>query len=144
MGSTAEYFYYIRTINDQQITSKLPYNAPFEYYSFFASQDSTTSIFTHDEPVPWIFTLSQNYPNPFNPQTTIEFSIPNESEIELVVFNLLGQNVFQKNMTKVNAGSHKIIFDGNGLSSGIYFYSLKVKEGTRKIFKQTKKMLYIQ
>ena len=143
-GSTAEYFYYIQTMNDQQITSKLPYNAPFEYYSFFASPDSTTSILTHDEPVPKIFTLSQNYPNPFNPQTTIKYSIPNKANVELVIHNILGQQIYQKNIGKMDAGWHEIVFEGSGLSSGIYFYSLKVKETSGKIFNKTRKMVYIQ
>ena len=131
-------------MNDQQITSKLPYNAPFEYYSFFASPDSTTSILTHDEPVPKIFTLSQNYPNPFNPQTTIKYSIPNKANLELVIHNILGQQIYQKNIGKMDAGWHKVVFEGSGLSSGIYFYSLKVKETSGKIFNKTRKMVYIQ
>ncbi len=143
-GSTAEYFYYIQTMNDQQITSKLPYNAPFEYYSFFASPDSTTSILTHDEPVPKIFTLSQNYPNPFNPQTTIKYSIPNKANVELVIHNILGQQIYQKNIGKMDAGWHKVVFERSGLSSGIYFYSLKVKETSGKIVNKTRKMVYIQ
>ena len=143
-GSTTEYFYYIQIMNAQQITSKLPYNAPFEYYSFFTVQDSATSIFDRDEPLPLVFTLSQNYPNPFNPQTTIEYSIPNKSEIEIVVYNLLGQNVYQQNRKDIDTGTYKMKFNGNGLSSGIYFYSLKVTEESGEVYNQTIKMLYIQ
>ena len=91
-----------------------------------------------------VFTLSQNYPNPFNPQTTIEYSIPNKSEIEIVVYNLLGQNVYQQNRKDIDTGTYKMKFNGNGLSSGIYFYSLKVTEESGEVYNQTIKMLYIQ
>ena len=44
----------------------------------------------------------------------------------------------------MDAGWHEIVFEGSGLSSGIYFYSLKVKETSGKIFNKTRKMVYIQ
>jgi len=65
------------------------------------------------------------YPNPFNPSTTISFSLPHNSEVELSIYNLKGQKVRQLFTESKAAGNHELIFDGkdswgNPLSSGIY------------------------
>lgn len=86
------------------------------------------------------YKLCQNYPNPFNPETTIEFSIPKEGLITLVVHDVAGREV-KKILDKVNynSGSHKVRFSGYGISSGVYFYSL-FADGRRI---ETKKMIII-
>ncbi len=81
-----------------------------------------------------------NYPNPFNPTTTIEFSIQNESNIELTIFNIRGQKVKTLINSDCTNGNHSIMWDGvdesnNPVSSGIYLYKLKVNgktEATKK------------
>lgn len=71
------------------------------------------------------FELSQNYPNPFNPSTNINFTLPVASDVQLTVFNLLGQKVATLVSEKRTAGNHTIRFDARSLSSGIYFYQLQ-------------------
>ena len=75
----------------------------------------------------------QNYPNPFNPETTIKFSIQNESHIELLVFNIKGQKVKQlvSYIRQLPEGQHSVVWDGRdennqSVGSGIYFYKLRV------------------
>lgn len=79
---------------------------------------------------PSSFKLSQNYPNPFNPATTIGYTLPSNSQVDLVVYNILGQEV----MTLVNkyqmAGVHSVSFNGSSLASGIYFYRLTAGKKT--------------
>jgi photosystem II stability/assembly factor-like uncharacterized protein len=70
------------------------------------------------------FELSQNYPNPFNPTTNIVFSIAEPSNIKIVVYNLVGEEVAVLLNEYKNSGQFEINFDGSGLSSGIYFYQL--------------------
>ncbi len=75
--------------------------------------------------------LFQNYPNPFNPTTTIEFSIQNNSKVELAIYNIKGQKIKTLAQNDFNKGSHSIIWNGdnesgNPVSSGIYFYKLRV------------------
>lgn len=88
-----------------------------------------TSIDEEDDQVDG-FTLNQNYPNPFNPTTTIGFTIPQSTRIELAVFNILGQKVETLLDENVTAGSHTVTFDASGLASGIYLYQLKTLNTT--------------
>ncbi len=85
------------------------------------------------------FKLLQNYPNPFNPTTIIDFSLQVEGMTKLVVYNLLGQKVKVLLSEKLSAGSYSVPFNGNNLSSGIYFYRLKSNNMI-----QSKKMLLIK
>lgn len=80
------------------------------------------------------FELAQNYPNPFNPQTTITYHLPQTAEVELSVYNILGQKVRVLVSGHQSAGSHSVIWDGRNTAgqrvpSGIYFYRLFFKNG---------------
>ena len=85
-----------------------------------------------------------NYPNPFNPITTIEFSIQNESIVELSIFNVKGQMVKTLINESLNIGAYSVIWDGKNESgesvcSGIYFYQIKTQTETI-----TKRMLLLK
>ena len=85
---------------------------------------------------PTEYGLAQNYPNPFNPSTTISFSLAKESNVNLKVFNLLGQEIISLvNNEFMNAGSYSYKFDASTLASGTYIYRLEAGD-----FVQTKKM----
>ena len=86
------------------------------------------------------FKLEQNYPNPFNPLSSIKFQILRNSNIKLVVYNIIGKEITTLVNEKKSSGTYKITFDGSNLSSGIYFYSLFIN-GVRV---DTKKMLLIK
>jgi len=83
--------------------------------------------------------LRQNYPNPFNPTTTIEFTLPYPQRIQLVVYNLLGQQIAILAEGPHQAGIHQATFDGSGLASGVYIYRLVA--GNQMI---TKKMALVK
>ncbi len=94
--------------------------------------------------LPYEFRLDQNYPNPFNPTTTISFSIPDQQQVKLEVFNLLGQKIIDLNDKVLPAGNHFINWDGTNKSgasvaTGIYFYRISTEE-----FVQSKKMVLIK
>jgi hypothetical protein len=72
----------------------------------------------------------RNYPNPFNPETTISFNLPKSGEVELAVYNIKGQLVKRLVNGPVEAGQHKIVWSGEGVSSGLYFYRLTTPEGS--------------
>ena len=86
--------------------------------------------------LPNSFVLQQNYPNPFNPTTTIEFSLNKAGKTTLAVYTLSGELVTTLIDSKqYNAGTYKVTMDASLLSSGVYFYTLKLGNNiiTRKM-----------
>jgi protocatechuate 3,4-dioxygenase beta subunit len=70
------------------------------------------------------FWLEQNYPNPFNPSTRIHYNVPVNSNIKLIVYDVMGQEVARLFDGNQVAGTHEAVFDATNLSSGFYFYRL--------------------
>jgi FtsP/CotA-like multicopper oxidase with cupredoxin domain len=85
------------------------------------------------------YKLDQNYPNPFNPSTTINFSVPENSQVTLKIYDVLGKEVSTLINQVVPAGNHEVNFDATGLSSGVYFYNL-----TAGNFVESKKMVLLK
>lgn len=85
------------------------------------------------------FTLSQNYPNPFNPATIIEFALPQKEAVKLEIFNILGQKVTTLIDDELDAGYHKVAFNGSNYATGLYLYRLEA--GVNSI---TKKMVLVK
>ena len=92
-----------------------------------------------DYQLPFEFGLEQNFPNPFNPTTTIKYSIPNEADVSLEVFNTLGEEVAVLVNESKRAGNYEVKFDATALSSGIYFYRIKAVD-----FVQVRKMMLLK
>jgi hypothetical protein len=90
--------------------------------------------------VPLSYQLMQNYPNPFNPVTAIGYQLSAVSQVELSIYNLIGQKVATLVSERQNAGSHQVEWDASGFSSGIYFYRLQTDGG----FVQTRKLMLIK
>lgn len=74
------------------------------------------------------YRLEQNFPNPFNPSTTIQFDLTERSVVKLEIFNVLGQRIRTLAEGVFNAGVHRVAFDGQGLSTGVYYYRLTAPE----------------
>jgi photosystem II stability/assembly factor-like uncharacterized protein len=85
--------------------------------------------------VPQSFVLHQNYPNPFNPVTVIRFEVQQSGRVRLVVHDITGKMISELLNRELSSGTYEYIFDGEGLPSGVYFYSLmaKGKKFTRKM-----------
>ncbi len=91
------------------------------------------------------FSLSQNYPNPFNPSTIIKFAIPVESNVRLILYNALGEKVRELVNGVYSPGNYSVNFNGTGLSSGIYYYSLSAESLIgNKQFRQVRKLILLQ
>ncbi|MFZ1289661.1 MAG: YCF48-related protein [Melioribacteraceae bacterium] len=74
--------------------------------------------------IPHEYFLSQNFPNPFNPGTTIEYSVPQKSQVTLKVYDLLGREITTLINEEKSVGNYSVKFDGSNLTSGIYFYKI--------------------
>jgi len=96
--------------------------------------------------IPADFQLEQNYPNPFNPTTTIQYAISSRRFVSITVYDLLGCEVATLVNEELSAGVYKVTFDASDLSSGVYFYQLKVLqiEAPRKEFISTKKFILLK
>ena len=75
--------------------------------------------------LPRTFDLEQNYPNPFNPTTQINYAVPEQSDVQIEVYNVIGRRVATLVNREMAPGNYTVNFDASSLSSGMYFYRLK-------------------
>jgi len=135
-GTTTEIHSY--TFSDKDV--------PAGTYSYRINQidyDGTSEYFELEQVIkinpPGNFTLLQNYPNPFNPSTTIQFVIPEKSNVVITIFNSIGEDVLTLINEEKAAGSYEVNFNASGFTSGIYYYKLQTDD-----FVQTKKMILMK
>jgi len=133
--------YRVETVSIFQTTS-FPSNI---VNTWFDNQSKTVH-----ELIPSIYSLNFNYPNPFNPVTQIKFGLPEKSNIQLVVYDLLGREIVTLKSGTTDAGWHSIQWGGynnHGIKvpSGIYIYTLTAESlESDKTFVETKKMVLLK
>jgi hypothetical protein len=89
--------------------------------------------------MPQEYQLAQNYPNPFNPSTTIEYSLPEQADVTIKIYDVLGNELEVIFSGNKSAGTHRLNWNASNYASGIYFY--RMSAGT---FNQVKKMLLLK
>ena len=89
--------------------------------------------------IPVEFTLHQNYPNPFNPVTKIRFDLPEDADVRLAVYDVLGREVAELVSGRVVSGFHEVVWDATEVASGVYVYKLTTQHSLL-----TKKMILIK
>jgi hypothetical protein len=129
------------------ITMRPRFNATAMGYAWFddlSVEELTIVTSVKDKPVvinpviPSRYTLEQNYPNPFNPMTTIQYGVPNPSDVRLIIYDILGRKVRTLVNEHHSAGTYQITWNGLNdygmrVSSGVYFYRLETgKEAITK------------
>ncbi|MBN2281970.1 MAG: T9SS type A sorting domain-containing protein, partial [Candidatus Marinimicrobia bacterium] len=85
------------------------------------------------------YKLRQNYPNPFNNHTTIQYSLSENSNVAINIYNLQGQLVETLKRNHQKAGSYAVTWDATGCPSGVYFYQIKAGN-----YVKTKKCVYVK
>tara|TARA_B100001079_G_C15938341_1_gene309558 strand:- start:78 stop:464 length:387 start_codon:yes stop_codon:yes gene_type:complete len=95
-------------------------------------------------PIPQEFALHQNYPNPFNPVTTINYDLPQQTHVNLMIYDILGREVVKLISEEIPAGYQSVIWNtrntfGTPVSAGIYFYQIQTKD-----FVKTRKMVLLK
>jgi len=114
-------------------------------YTYRLKQIDFDGTFTYSNEVevdvtaPLTFNLGQNYPNPFNPSTKINYSIPEDGNVKLAVYNIVGEEVAVLVNGFAQAGSFDVTFNASNLPSGVYIYKLQSANSV-----QTKKMLLLK
>ncbi len=134
---------------DQSVSRKLD-NEKWDIHTVVSESDITlfspgtdaeaiTGIAKESNEIPNEFSLSQNYPNPFNPSTVIGFSLPSESNVSLIIYDILGREIATLVNQKLKAGFYNYTWNASNLSSGIYFYKFSANNNI-----VTKKMLLVK
>lgn len=108
---------------------------PFSYYV----KSSTVDVEDTENLLPETIVLNQNYPNPFNPTTVISFALPKAMDVNIAVYNSLGQKVKELVNGNMSAGNHSVEMNGTDLTSGLYFYRISTPE-----FSKTMKMMLVK
>jgi uncharacterized UPF0146 family protein len=147
VSSLTEYSY-----NDSTVIPKIEYQYRLIQYDYDGTIfiQNITATGTAKEPLPQNFELGQNYPNPFNPNTTIKYALPKQANVNLTIYNLLGQKVVTLSDGIQEAGIVTVKWNGqnlfgNTVASGAYFYALKVKNiKNGKQYSFIKKMILIR
>lgn len=126
-------------------------NTESENYYYRLKQVDFDGTFEYSDVVevnlesPERFALKQNYPNPFNPATNIEFSLPEASEVQIVIYNSLGQKVTELVDKNFNSGVHKTNFNASDFPSGVYFYNITANSlSSSNNYNKTRKMLLMK
>lgn len=96
------------------------------------------------ESQPQDFALTQNYPNPFNPTTTISYDLPEQADVLLQVFDLMGRKVTTLEVANRSAGSYTATFDASQLSSGLYIARMRATGVSGEIFTRELKMQLVK
>ncbi|MBV6419404.1 MAG: hypothetical protein DAHOPDDO_00621 [Ignavibacteriaceae bacterium] len=145
IGTSSELNDFI-SINTSTGTGSIIGSVGFQHILSLAYVDQILTSVEDDNDgiIPSEYALMQNYPNPFNPTTKIDFSLPIESDVKLVIYNILGQEVIQLVNNQMTAGNHSVNWNANdaadnNLTSGIYFYQLNAGD-----FRETKKMILLK
>ena len=99
-----------------------------------------SSLSQNQNVAPVSFALEQNYPNPFNPRTMINYQISIISEIDLSIYNLMGQKVATLVYGIKEAGTHQVQWDATGFASGVYLYRLTTDNG----MSETKRLVLLK
>ena len=116
-------------------------------YQFIGKGNIVLSAGTHAmelEPIPKKFALHQNYPNPFNPVTTINYDLPTDAHVKIVIYDILGREVIELVNQQMPAGHQTLTwntrnFFGQPVSAGIYFYQIQASG-----FIKTRKMVLLK
>jgi hypothetical protein len=124
-----EFRFYNRALDSLEIAETWNHELPY----------TVTGVINVNNEFASKYKLEQNNPNPFNPSTSILYSIPEGSNVELKVFDIIGREVQALVNHYQNAGNYIITFDGSSLPSGVYIYRLSAGS-----FTETKKMILIK
>lgn len=108
-------------------------------YEYFALADIVTIAPPNE------FSMGQNYPNPGNPKTKIDYELPFNAIVKIIIYNMLGEEVAIIVNEQKEAGYYSAEFNGSNLASGVYFYRINVKDiSSSANFTKTMKMILVK
>ena len=121
-------------------------NSPVSPYKVpLSGGEIITGVSSLRADIPTVFSLKQNFPNPFNPSTTVQYGLPVQCSVRIMIYNILGQVVKELVRSEQNAGYQSVVWNSTA-ASGIYFYRLEAAslDNSNRHFVETKKMLLLK
>ena len=138
-SSDSNLTYHLNSTLGQQLTGITQASNYTVYDGVWKPIQILTPIDNQNNIIPQKYELEQNYPNPFNPSTKIKYAIPRISQVEIKIYDILGNVVQTLVNEEKSAGVYELIWNAADLSSGVYFYQIHAGN-----FVQTKKMLLLK
>jgi len=114
-------------------------NSGYTINQHYASLHFVTTAIDEEVAIPDVYFLSNNYPNPFNPTTLFKYGLPEDAHVVFEIYDILGRKVETLLNEKQSAGYHEIIWNGDHISSGMYFVRMQAGD-----FNDTKKMVLLK
>jgi len=128
--------YYLKALDK---TNNLSSASDYASVGISMWKKSVDQPYVQNATFPVSYSLDQAFPNPFNPVTNISFELPQDGHVRLRVYDVNGQQVSELVNEFKKAGRYQALFNGTGLSSGIYFYRMEAGN-----FKAVKRMLLVK
>lgn len=128
-------YYFLITAKDKALNES-PVSNPMQ------ATPSAPAALDSDGKVPLVFSVGQNYPNPFNPTTSVSYTLPQAANVQVSLYDILGQKIFQSDLGHQVKGAHQWKIDASNLGSGVYFY--RVEATGKQQFSATRRMLLIR
>jgi hypothetical protein len=126
-GSTTAGSYRVMVTAGQVLSGKSESPQNIMNSGFWYSYSALTDVKDTDM-LPDVYMLFQNYPNPFNPVTKIRYQLPEESNVSLKIYNIIGEELAVLVNSMQAAGYYEVSWNGSGLASG--FYICRIEAGT--------------
>ncbi len=128
-SNSPKYYEFIdENVPDEELEYRLKQidtDGKFEDYHITVKVDARSVTDVEENSLPTEFALEQNYPNPFNPTTNITYSIPQNGQVQIKVYDMLGNEITTLVNEQKQAGTYEVEFNASNLSSGIYLYKIR-------------------
>ena len=142
---TTTSFYSVHLNENIPVESDITFNLAIASGDYYFWSDSFTvyvyplGIAGEEGVLPDKFALHQNYPNPFNPLTTIQYDLPERSDVQITIYDLLGKEVTTLLSETQDAGYKSVQWEATNVASGMYFYQIRAGD-----YVQTQKMILLK
>ena len=139
LNEAAAYYNYVMVEEDRSMGIHNPKFTVELMYLSIGKVGGVVGVENTNSDLPTDFALSQNYPNPFNPSTTIKYSVPEQSNVKIVIYDAIGNQVEVLFDGESPAGNYTLEWNAGQYASGVYFYRMQADK-----FTQVKKMLLVK
>ncbi|MBN2103663.1 aryl-sulfate sulfotransferase [bacterium] len=115
------------------------------YIDYVSLKQVVTSVSDKHKDIPVSFQLGNNYPNPFNSITTLPFTLSETSEVVITLYDIQGKQISSIHKGVYDPGEHRVIFQDELLSSGVYFFRMEARSAQREmVYQRVRKIICLK